>query len=207
MTKIFFLLRWWCWKVLAWIGALLFVLHWDGNIEDVFKTEPWLIIWWPHTETFCLTLKWACQPWSVTACVCVWKTIEPPLATVDIQSHVKSCGIPPVWVNMPHKSLLGSGMLCSVYSWSHTHIKMLMKHLFQDTSSTLFSLLYSLLLSQFFVIGSWEVQEKGLWYLSCINKHRNLSLKNQYFSNLTEEQILDPLFFQKATSWERGNSY
>lgn len=26
------------------IGALLFVLYWDGNIEDAFKTELWLII-------------------------------------------------------------------------------------------------------------------------------------------------------------------
>lgn len=70
MTKIIFLLKWWCCEVLTWIGTILFVLHWDGNIENVFTTELHLIIQWPRTETFCLAAetKWACQPDSITVC-------------------------------------------------------------------------------------------------------------------------------------------
>lgn len=201
MTKIVFLLKWWCWSVVAWIGALLFVLHWDGNVESVFKTELWLIMWWPHTETFCLAseTKWPCQPGCVTACLCLcmkhywvssgysWDTVTSEIVWNTI--NVSGYGT---------QGLLGSGMLYSVYYWGHTNIKMLMKHLFQNTPSILSSLLCSLLLSQFSGMDSWAAQERGtamIWYLGCINKHRNISLKNQYFSNLTAEQIVDLLFF------------
>lgn len=159
MTKIIFLLKWWCCKVLTWIGALFFVLHWDGNIENVFTSDLQLIIQWPHTETFCLAAetKWSCQPGSVTACflcLCMkgyWASFCYSQDTVTSEIGWKAIDVSEY--PTPHKSLLGSDALRSVYSWGHSNMKTLTKLLFQNTPSILPSLPSSIPLFRFFGTG------------------------------------------------------
>lgn len=181
MTKIIFLLKWWCWKVLAWMGSFLFVLHWDGNIEDVFKTELWLIIWWPHTETFCLAWKWACQPGNVTACVCLcmkdyWVSSGYSWDTVTCKIMWNTTSVSEYGTQ--ESARLRHAML-SLFLKSHwhknAHETFVSKHFFCLVFSPAF-LSYPSFLS--LAHGKHRREElQWLWYLSCI-KHRNISFKN-----------------------------